>query len=159
MCGQAARAGKSGARAGQLAVGATSGCPSVFRRPFAHTLATERRTGDANPGGVTVSIGPLSPAVALVTKLVAKPDEADEVSAFLADAVRLANQLAPRSRRSSPDRDRRSYFGTELVMDRRTFASGPRPPTPGLRHVAIRSLPNRCVIPPASVKRGLGSWP
>ena len=30
--------------------------------------------------------------MALVTKLVAKPDEADEVSAFLADAVRLANQ-------------------------------------------------------------------
>ena len=39
-----------------------------------------------------MSIGPLSPTVALVTKLVAKPDEADEVSAFLADAVRLANQ-------------------------------------------------------------------
>jgi quinol monooxygenase YgiN len=35
---------------------------------------------------------PLSPTVALVTKLVAKPDEADEVGAFLAEAVRLANQ-------------------------------------------------------------------
>jgi hypothetical protein len=30
--------------------------------------------------------------LALVTKLVAKPDEADEVSAFPADAVGLANQ-------------------------------------------------------------------
>ena len=34
----------------------------------------------------------VSPTVALVVKLVAKPDEADEVGAFLADAVRLANQ-------------------------------------------------------------------
>jgi hypothetical protein len=34
----------------------------------------------------------LSPTVALVVKLVAKADEADEVSTFLADAVRLANQ-------------------------------------------------------------------
>lgn len=39
-----------------------------------------------------MSIGPLSPTVAVVTKLVAKPDEADAVSTFLADAVRLANQ-------------------------------------------------------------------
>jgi hypothetical protein len=39
-----------------------------------------------------MSIGPLSPTLAVVTKLVIKPDEADEVSAFLADAVRLANQ-------------------------------------------------------------------
>jgi hypothetical protein len=30
--------------------------------------------------------------VALVVKLVAKPDKADEVSTFLADALRLANQ-------------------------------------------------------------------
>ena len=30
--------------------------------------------------------------MALVTKLVAKPDEADAVSTFLADAVRLASQ-------------------------------------------------------------------
>ena len=35
---------------------------------------------------------PPSPNVALVTKLVAKPDEADAVSTFLADAVRLASQ-------------------------------------------------------------------
>lgn len=39
-----------------------------------------------------MSIDPVSPTVALVVKLVAKPDEADEVSTFLADAVRLANQ-------------------------------------------------------------------
>ncbi|MDT5260914.1 MAG: hypothetical protein QOD10_5994 [Mycobacterium sp.] len=39
-----------------------------------------------------MSSGPLSPTVALVTKLVAKPDTADEVRTFLADAVRLANQ-------------------------------------------------------------------
>jgi quinol monooxygenase YgiN len=39
-----------------------------------------------------MSIGPSSPNVALVAKLVAKPDQADEVSTFLADAVRLANQ-------------------------------------------------------------------
>ena len=39
-----------------------------------------------------MSIGPPSPNVALVTKLVAKPDEADAVSTFLADAVRLASQ-------------------------------------------------------------------
>lgn len=38
----------------------------------------------ANPRGATMGIiGPLSPTVALVTKLVAKPDEADEVCAFL----------------------------------------------------------------------------
>jgi len=34
----------------------------------------------------------LTPTVSLVAKLVAKPDEADEVSTFLADAVELANQ-------------------------------------------------------------------
>ena len=39
-----------------------------------------------------MSTGTPSPNVALVAKLVAKPDEADEVSTFLADAVRLANQ-------------------------------------------------------------------
>jgi quinol monooxygenase YgiN len=39
-----------------------------------------------------MSIGPPSPNVALVTKLVAKPDEADAVSTFLADAVRLASR-------------------------------------------------------------------
>jgi quinol monooxygenase YgiN len=39
-----------------------------------------------------MSFGPPSPSVALVTKLVAKSDEADEVSTFLADAVRLAKQ-------------------------------------------------------------------
>ena len=39
-----------------------------------------------------MSIGPVSPTVALVTRLVAKPDEADEVSSFLVDAVRLAGQ-------------------------------------------------------------------
>jgi len=39
-----------------------------------------------------MSAGTLSPTVALVVKLVAKPDEADEVSTFLTDAVRLANQ-------------------------------------------------------------------
>ena len=39
-----------------------------------------------------MSTGTLSPTVALVVKLVAKPDKADEVSTFLADAVRLANQ-------------------------------------------------------------------
>ena len=39
-----------------------------------------------------MSAGPLSPNVALVTKLVAKPHEADEVKTFLTDAVRLANQ-------------------------------------------------------------------
>ena len=59
---------------------------------FAHTLGTERRIGDVNPGGATMSTGTLSPTVALVVKLVAKPDQAEEVSAFLADAVTLANQ-------------------------------------------------------------------
>jgi quinol monooxygenase YgiN len=39
-----------------------------------------------------MSTGTLSPTVALVVKLVAKPDKADEVGTFLADAVRLANQ-------------------------------------------------------------------
>jgi quinol monooxygenase YgiN len=39
-----------------------------------------------------MSTGTLSPTVALVAKLVAKPDQADEVSTFLADAVELANQ-------------------------------------------------------------------
>ena len=39
-----------------------------------------------------MSSGTLSPTVALVVKLVAKPDQADEVGTFLADAVRLANQ-------------------------------------------------------------------
>jgi hypothetical protein len=39
-----------------------------------------------------MSTGTLPPTVALVVKLVAKPDQADEVSTFLADAVRLANQ-------------------------------------------------------------------
>lgn len=39
-----------------------------------------------------MSSGTFSPTVALVVKLVAKPAEADEVSAFLAQAVRLANQ-------------------------------------------------------------------
>ena len=39
-----------------------------------------------------MSTGTLSPTVALVVKLVAKPDKADEVSTFLADALRLANQ-------------------------------------------------------------------
>jgi quinol monooxygenase YgiN len=58
----------------------------------AHTVASERRTGDANPRGATMSSGTLSPTVALVVKLVAKADETDEVSTFLADAVRLANQ-------------------------------------------------------------------
>jgi quinol monooxygenase YgiN len=39
-----------------------------------------------------MSSGTLSPTVALVVKLVAKPDETDEISTFLADAVSLANQ-------------------------------------------------------------------
>jgi quinol monooxygenase YgiN len=39
-----------------------------------------------------MSTGTLPLTVALVVKLVAKPDQADEVSTFLADAVRLANQ-------------------------------------------------------------------
>jgi quinol monooxygenase YgiN len=39
-----------------------------------------------------MSTGTPSPTVALVVKLVAKPDKANEVSTFLADAVRLANQ-------------------------------------------------------------------
>jgi quinol monooxygenase YgiN len=39
-----------------------------------------------------MSTGPVAPTVALVTKLVAKSAEAEEVSAFLTDAVRLANQ-------------------------------------------------------------------
>jgi quinol monooxygenase YgiN len=39
-----------------------------------------------------MSTGTLSPTVALVVRLVAKPDKADEVSTFLADALRLANQ-------------------------------------------------------------------
>jgi quinol monooxygenase YgiN len=39
-----------------------------------------------------MSSGTPSPTVALVVKLVAKADETDEVSTFLADAVRLANQ-------------------------------------------------------------------
>ena len=39
-----------------------------------------------------MTTGTPSPTVALVVKLVAKPDEADEVSTFLTDAVRLANQ-------------------------------------------------------------------
>ena len=39
-----------------------------------------------------MSTGTLSPTVSLIAKLVAKPDEADEVSTFLADAVELANQ-------------------------------------------------------------------
>jgi quinol monooxygenase YgiN len=55
-------------------------------------VASERRIGDANPQGAIMSTGTLSPTVALVVKLVAKPDKADEVSTFLADAVSLANQ-------------------------------------------------------------------
>ena len=39
-----------------------------------------------------MSTGTLPPTVALVVKLVAKPDKADEVNTFLTDAVRLANQ-------------------------------------------------------------------
>ena len=39
-----------------------------------------------------MSTGTLSPTVALVVKLMAKPDQANEVSTFLADAVRLANE-------------------------------------------------------------------
>ena len=39
-----------------------------------------------------MSIDTGSLTAALVVKLVAKPDEADEVRTFLADAVRLANQ-------------------------------------------------------------------
>ena len=39
-----------------------------------------------------MSIGPVSPTVALVTRLVAKPDKVDEVSTFLVDAIRLASQ-------------------------------------------------------------------
>jgi hypothetical protein len=39
-----------------------------------------------------MSTSPLSPNVALITKLVARPDAADEVDTFLVDAVRLANQ-------------------------------------------------------------------
>lgn len=39
-----------------------------------------------------MSIDTVSLTAALVVKLVAKPDEADEVRTFLADAVRLANQ-------------------------------------------------------------------
>jgi quinol monooxygenase YgiN len=39
-----------------------------------------------------MSTGPLSPTVAVITKLLARPDAADEVNTFLADAVRLANQ-------------------------------------------------------------------
>ena len=39
-----------------------------------------------------MSTGTLPPTVALVVKLVAKPDQVDEVSTFLTDAVRLANQ-------------------------------------------------------------------
>ena len=39
-----------------------------------------------------MSTGTLSPTVSLIAKLVAKPDEADEVGTFLADAVELANQ-------------------------------------------------------------------
>jgi hypothetical protein len=38
-----------------------------------------------------MSTGTLPPTVALVVKLVAKPDQVDEVSTFLTDAVRLAN--------------------------------------------------------------------
>ena len=39
-----------------------------------------------------MSIARLSPNVALNTKLVARPDAADEVDTFLADAVRLATK-------------------------------------------------------------------
>jgi quinol monooxygenase YgiN len=39
-----------------------------------------------------MSTGTLPPTVALVVKLVAKPDKADEVNTFLTDAVRLASQ-------------------------------------------------------------------
>src|SRR3981189_3786315 len=39
-----------------------------------------------------MSIDTVSLTAALVVKLVAKPDEADEVRTFLADAVELANQ-------------------------------------------------------------------
>jgi len=39
-----------------------------------------------------MNLDPVSPAVAVVTRLVAKPDRADEVSAFLVDAARLAGQ-------------------------------------------------------------------
>src|SRR5258708_16743464 len=59
---------------------------------FARTLGTERRISDANPRGAIMSIDTVSLTAALVVKLVAKPDEADEVRTFLADAVRLANQ-------------------------------------------------------------------
>jgi quinol monooxygenase YgiN len=44
------------------------------------------------PPGAPMSTGTLPPTVALVVKLVAKPDQVDEVSTFLIDAVRLANQ-------------------------------------------------------------------
>src|SRR3981189_318129 len=39
-----------------------------------------------------MSIDTVSLTAALIAKLVAKPDEADEVRTFLADAVELANQ-------------------------------------------------------------------
>ncbi len=39
-----------------------------------------------------MSLGNLSPTVALVVRIVAKPEAADEVSTFLTEAVRLANQ-------------------------------------------------------------------
>ena len=39
-----------------------------------------------------MSAGTVSPTVALVVRLVAKPDKADEVGTFLAGAVRVANQ-------------------------------------------------------------------
>jgi quinol monooxygenase YgiN len=39
-----------------------------------------------------MGFGLVSPTVALVTKLVAKPDQAEELETFLADAVKLANQ-------------------------------------------------------------------
>src|SRR6185312_16516667 len=63
-----------------------------FPHRSARTLGTERRISDANPRGATMSIDTVSLTAALVVKLVATPDEADEVRTFLADAVRLANQ-------------------------------------------------------------------
>src|ERR1700731_3695415 len=56
------------------------------------TRKTPTIVGDANPRGAPMSTGTLPPTVALVVKLVAKPDQVDEVSTFLTDAVRLANQ-------------------------------------------------------------------
>jgi quinol monooxygenase YgiN len=67
--------------------------PPVFRKALRSYGGNQSAaSGDANPRGATMSTGTLSPTVSLIAKLVAKPDEADEVSTFLADAVELANQ-------------------------------------------------------------------